>query len=175
MLDVGAGAGCHALALQRRGHAVTALDVSPSAVAVLRARGVRDVRLGSLGALRGETFDTLLLLMHGAGLGGDVPGLQWMLADARRLLAPRGAIVLDSRAPEPPDGRPLDAHSDVRYPGVAELSMEFDGTRGAPFLWLFVDEQRLARIADRAGYEAAVVHREPDGRYLARLTPTTTR
>ncbi|MCQ2135303.1 MAG: methyltransferase domain-containing protein, partial [Bacteroidales bacterium] len=39
-LDVGAGAGCHALALQDMGKDVTAVDISPLSVQTMAARGV---------------------------------------------------------------------------------------------------------------------------------------
>ena len=45
VLDAGLGAGRAALELQRRGRSVVGIDVSPGAVEVARARGVRDVRL----------------------------------------------------------------------------------------------------------------------------------
>ena len=41
ILDVGGGAGCHSLALQAMGKAVTAIDISPLAVATMRERGAR--------------------------------------------------------------------------------------------------------------------------------------
>jgi methylase of polypeptide subunit release factors len=37
ILDIGAGAGSHALALQKMGLDITALDISPKSVAVMRA------------------------------------------------------------------------------------------------------------------------------------------
>ena len=40
ILDVGAGAGCHALALQDKGMSVTAIDVSPLSVEVMAKSGV---------------------------------------------------------------------------------------------------------------------------------------
>jgi len=44
VLDIGAGAGQHTLALQERGLKVTAIDKSPLAIDVCRARGVRDAQ-----------------------------------------------------------------------------------------------------------------------------------
>ena len=44
ILDVGAGSGCHALALQEMGKEVCAIDISPRSVEVMEKRGVRNVR-----------------------------------------------------------------------------------------------------------------------------------
>src|ERR1700760_2159473 len=43
ILDIGAGAGSHSLALQQLGQDVTALEISPLAAAVIKKRGVRNV------------------------------------------------------------------------------------------------------------------------------------
>ena len=43
VLDVGAGTGVHALALQDRGFEVTAVEVMPQAAEIMRRRGVSDV------------------------------------------------------------------------------------------------------------------------------------
>lgn len=44
VLDVGAGAGCHSLALQQRGLEVTAVDISELSVETMRRRGVANAR-----------------------------------------------------------------------------------------------------------------------------------
>ena len=44
ILDVGAGSGCHALALQKMGKEVTAIDISELSVEVMQERGVEDAR-----------------------------------------------------------------------------------------------------------------------------------
>ena len=43
ILDVGAGSGCHALALQDMGKEVCAIDISPLSVEVMKQRGVKAV------------------------------------------------------------------------------------------------------------------------------------
>jgi 2-polyprenyl-3-methyl-5-hydroxy-6-metoxy-1,4-benzoquinol methylase len=44
VLDIGAGAGSHALTLQELGAPVTAIDVSKKAVQVMKGRGIKDAR-----------------------------------------------------------------------------------------------------------------------------------
>jgi SAM-dependent methyltransferase len=165
VLDVGAGAGCHALELQTRGVAVTAIDVSPDAVAVMRRRGVRDVRRADVFAWDGERFDTVLILMNGIGLAGSLQGLDRFLTEAPRLLGTGGQVLLDSFDPGPPEpGRSR------RYPGEMRFQLEYDGVRGAPYDFLFLDYATLRRHARAAGWRCDSIWQEAEGHYLARLT-----
>lgn len=70
VLDVGCGAGRHALELQRKGHEVVGIDTSPATVTLARRRGVKTVRLLPIGAVTSELgrFDTVLMLGNNFGL-----------------------------------------------------------------------------------------------------------
>jgi SAM-dependent methyltransferase len=70
VLDIGVGGGRIALELQRRGVAVTGLDVSPGALEVSRKRGVRDLVLATVDehVSSGRRYDTFLLLGNNLGL-----------------------------------------------------------------------------------------------------------
>ncbi len=172
VLDVGAGAGRHALELQRQGFEVTALDVADEAVEVMRRRGVTDARQGDIFSLGDERFDTLLLMMHGLGVFGDVAGLARFLESARKLLSPGGQILGDSadlgRAFPGIDFR--HSRASHRYPGEVEYRLVFGALDGAPYSWLFIDSISLTTLARAAGYSTEIVTRGPRGCYLARLT-----
>jgi len=148
-LDVGAAAG----------HDVTALEVEPHVVTLLRARGLTDVRLGTLADVHDGPFDTILLLMHGAGLGGDLDGLASLLARCRALLVPGGQVLVDSRDPGE-DGA-----------AVAELHLAYRGLVGRPFEWLFVSAAVLAEVARAAGLAAELLWQDDDGHHLQALRP----
>ncbi|WP_431212689.1 class I SAM-dependent methyltransferase [Puia sp. P3] len=96
ILDIGAGAGSHALALQKMGQDITALDISPQAVEIMKARGVKNVIEGDFFQLGGGKYDTLLMLMNGIGISGTTDGLRRFFASARGLLKPGGQLIFDS-------------------------------------------------------------------------------
>src|SRR5437762_1824951 len=75
-LDIGAGSGVHALALQARGLEVVAIDFLPACVEVMRARGVRDAQQADIQTYAAAPFDTLLSLMNGLSLVRALAGLQ---------------------------------------------------------------------------------------------------
>jgi SAM-dependent methyltransferase len=173
-LDLGAGAGRHALELQRRGLEVIAVDVSPEAVEVMRERGVTDARCGHLEGLVGERFDTIILLMHGIGLVGTLRGLAHFFDQAQLHLEENGRIIFDSAdlglvMPEHFDEGLEDWRAGGLYPGEVEYRLSYGGFEGDPYPWLFVDPLTLADLAQAADFRAEVVARGERGSYLARL------
>ena len=96
VLDVGAGAGCISRFLQGMELEVTAIEISPDAVEVMRKLGVKDARVGDFFDLKGEQWDTILLLMNGIGFVGNLDGLDRFLAHCKLLLKPGGQILFDS-------------------------------------------------------------------------------
>jgi 2-polyprenyl-3-methyl-5-hydroxy-6-metoxy-1,4-benzoquinol methylase len=175
VLDIGAGTGCHTLALQRRGLHVTAIDMSPQAVAVLAARGAADARRTDVFDLRGERFDTLLMLMHGIGMVETVEGLDRFLRHARALAAPDGRLVFDSLDVRRTDDEQHLAYHEAnrkagRYFGEIRIQFEYKGKPGPIFGWLHVDPQTLADRAGKAGWRCRVAAEQEDGNYLAELT-----
>jgi SAM-dependent methyltransferase len=174
VLDVGAGAGSHTLALQAAGLEVTALEPHEGLQEVLLTRGVTDPRTSSLEELAaaGERYDTLLLLMNGLGLAGTLDGLPGFLQELAGVLAPGGQVLADSS-----DLRELvdDADAELRLPdgrylGDLQYQLEFRGERGEPFPFLFVDPDTLSRVAGAEGWQVEVLAVNGDAGYLCRLT-----
>ncbi len=169
VLDLGAGSGRHALALQHRGLAVTAVETDGVLRGVLRERGIRRVRRTVPGA--GEHFDTVLLLMNGLGLAGTLSGLPRLLAAVRPLLAPGGVLLADGTDVRAGYPGPRDLRPDGRYVGEMVLQLEYDGERGVPFPYVYPDPGRLRRMARAAGWRVRVLARAPGGAWLAALRP----
>ncbi|HEY6900256.1 MAG TPA: class I SAM-dependent methyltransferase [Puia sp.] len=171
ILDIGAGAGSHALALQKMGQDVTALDISPKAAEVMRARGVKNVLEGNIFGLTapGQPYDTLLLLMNGIGLSGTISGLRRFLAKARTLLQPGGQLVFDSSdiaylyEETPPPS--------AQYYGELQHMYEYKKQRSDWFEWLFIDRKTLSSIAQEEGWKIELLYEDPWDQFLVRCRP----
>lgn len=175
VLDLGAGAGRHALELQRRGLEVVAVDLLDDAVQVMRERGVGDPRCGGLEAVAGERFDTVLMLMHGIGIVGDLAGLGRLLEALPAVLTPEGRLICDSADLEAvlraEANEVLAELADTgRYLGEVRFRLAYRGRRGPSYPWLFVDPASLDHLAGAAGFDTRIVARGSRGSFLAELT-----
>jgi SAM-dependent methyltransferase len=178
VLDIGAGSGLHSLGLLARGHAVTAIDVSPQAVEIMSRRGVADVRCADVFDFQEGPFDTLLMLGHGIGMVEDLPGLSSFLAAARGLVRTDGQLLLDSQDVRRSDDPGHLAYRQAnqlagRYFGATRIQFDFAGRSGPYCGWLHVDPQTLQLQAESAGWRCEVLLQEDSGDYLARLSPPT--
>ncbi len=175
ILDIGAGSGCHSLALQAAGKEVEAIDISPISVEAMRKRGVRQVTQANL---FNESFcgsyDTLLMLMNGSGIIGRLENLPAFFRKAKQLLRPGGSILMDSSdlryLYEDEDGSfVIDIAGD--YYGEVDFKMQYKDIIGDQFDWLYIDFQTLSLYAAQNGFEAELVKEGKHYDYLARLRP----
>ena len=173
VLDVGAGAGCHALALQERGLMVTAIDVSPLSVDVMANSGIEDARLVNLYDTKlDEKFDTILMLMNGSGIIGKIANMPQFFARIDQLLAEGGQVLLDSSDliflfEDEDGGVDIDLAGD--YYGEVDFTMQYKNIKGETFDWLYVDFETLAFHASENGFEAELVMQGEHYDYLARI------
>ena len=102
VLDVGCGAGRHALYLQKKGFKVLGIDNSPLAVRVSKLRGVKKARVlpfEKVATLAPTKFGTILMLGHNFGLFGSLKKAKRLLKILRRLSTPEAVIIATIRDP----------------------------------------------------------------------------
>jgi SAM-dependent methyltransferase len=168
ILDIGAGAGSHALALQQLGQEVSALDISPKLAELMVSRGVKKVFCKDVFALRSRRYDTLLLLMNGIGLAGNLDGLRRFLKKARMLLRPGGQLLFDSSdVAYLYNGKPPKPKGDEYY-GAIFYQYEYRRQRSDWFQWLFIDRKTLTRVASEEGWVVELVFDAGRHHYLVR-------
>ena len=173
VLDIGAGAGCHALALQEHGLEVKAIDISPLSCEVMKERGVKNAECVNLfnPQLQGK-YDTLLLLMNGTGIAGKLNRLSMLLNRLKELLAEGGQILIDSSdlkyIYENEDGS-MDIDLNAPYYGEVDYQMQYKNVKGEPFDWLYTDPMLLASISKQCGLNCEIVEEGENYDFLARL------
>lgn len=186
VLDIGAGAGCHALALQEKGLAVKAIDISPLSCEAMKLRGVKDAECINLfdphlssGNHSGENqeqfeggFDTILLLMNGTGIAEKIENLPALFLRLKALLNPGGQILIDSSdlkyIYENEDGS-FDINLNGAYYGEVDYQMIYKNVKGDRFDWLYVDFPLLKSIAETCGLHGELVEEGEHYDYLARF------
>lgn len=171
VLDMGAGAGAHALILQENGHLVTAVDNSPGAVKVMQQRGVKDARCENWEDFKGSNYDTILLLMNGIGLAGTLDGLLEFTEQWDAWLVEGGQVLFESTDVAyvydfPAGSNPLELEP---YYGEQTYVMKW-GNEEVSFPWLFADKVTLGFQLQRLGWNMEVIFDDGNGSFLARAT-----
>ncbi len=159
VLDVGCGAGRHALYLQGKGHRVTGVDLSPLAVRVCKARGLKHAEVKPVTALGAGfgTFDTVLMLGNNFGLFGDERRARWLLRRFVRMTSRRGRILAESLDPhQSDDPQHLAYHrrnrARGRLAGQVRLRVRYKTFKTPYFDYLLVSRREMRAILERTGW-----------------------
>ena len=176
VLDVGCGAGSHALYLQdNRKLEVTAIDISEGALKICKARGVIDVTEIDYFKLKGSQFDTILLLMNGTGIIEKLENLDRFFTHTRSLLNKKGQVLIDSSDLsylfDPDEDGGIWVDPDAPYYGELEFSISYKGARSKKFSWLYLDYNSLALAAEENNFSCTLVKKGDHYDYLAILKP----
>lgn len=156
VLDIGAGAGVHALALQDRGHKVSAIDLSAGAVSYMKQNGIQAQQIDFYALQPQPQYDTILSLMNGLGLAKNLANLTSFLKHIHQLLLPGGRFVADSTDvkylyEDEDGGYWLDLNS--AYYGNFKFQMQYKKISGPEFEWLYVDYDTLHEHATACGFK----------------------
>jgi SAM-dependent methyltransferase len=175
VLDIGCGAGSHALTLQNeRNLDVTAIDISANAIAACTLRGIQNCLMQNILEYDPtEKFDTILLLMNGTGIFETLEKTPLYLKKLKSLLTDTGQILLDSSDliymyDQDDDGGAWIPSND--YYGELTFTVQYKGATELPFPWLYMDYNTLQNAAFANGLQCELISEGAHFDYLARLT-----
>ncbi|WP_343590013.1 class I SAM-dependent methyltransferase [Flavobacterium sp.] len=175
ILDVGCGAGSHALSLQNeRNLEVTAIDISKKAIETCRLRGIKNAKVENVLDFEGEKFDTILLLMNGTGIFGQLKNCNKYLSKLKSLLNPGGQILIDSSDiiymfdEDEDGGKWIPSEND--YYGELVFNISYKGEKEESFDWLYLDYNTLQNAAIANGLNCELVLEGEHYDYLAKLS-----
>ena len=174
VLDVGCGAGSHSLYLQNELNLdVTAIDISANAIKACELRGLKKAKVQDIMQLDGEKYDTILLLMNGAGMCGKLKNIPNFLQKLKSLVTDDGQILVDSSDiiymfDEDEDGGKW-IPTDVDYYGEVIFDIEYKGEKEASFDWMYIDYNTLQNAAVANGLQCELILEGEHFDYLAKL------
>lgn len=187
VLDVGCGAGSHSLYLQNEKNLdVTSIDISANAIEACKLRGLKKAFVQDVMKIDVDTsttlsmtnqiskFDTILLLMNGAGMCGKLKNISKFLLQLKSLLNESGQILVDSSDiiymfDEDEDGGKW-IPTDVDYYGEVVFDISYKGEKEEPFDWMYIDYNTLQNAAIANGLKCELILEGEHYDYLAKLT-----
>lgn len=159
VLDIGCGAGRVALHLQDKGCDVTGIDVSPLALKVCKARGLKKTQLMSITQITrklGE-FDTIVMYGNGFGLFASEKRAKWLLRRFHGMTSNAARIIVESRNPyETDEKHHLDYHKRNRkrgrMAGEARIRVRYKTLATPWFDYLLVSQDEMTEIVAGTGW-----------------------
>jgi SAM-dependent methyltransferase len=160
VLDLGCGAGRHALYLESRGLSVLGIDESPLAIRVCRARGLQSVkvlRATQISSALGS-FETILMMGNNLGLLGGFHRAQWLLRRLERLTNNDARIIAETLNPYATQNRFHKQNrrfnrNHGRMPGQVRIRLRYQGYATPWFDYLLASRAELKRMVAGTGWQ----------------------
>jgi SAM-dependent methyltransferase len=175
ILDVGCGAGSHSLHLQNEIQLdIKSIDISKNAIKACQLRGLKKAIVQDIMTLENEKFDTILLLMNGAGMCGKLKNIPSFLLKLKSLLNENGQILLDSSDiiymfdEDEDGGKWIPSEND--YYGEVVFNIGYKGEKEKPFNWMYIDYNTLQNAAFANGLKCELILEGEHYDYLAKLS-----
>ena len=154
VLDVGCGAGRHALYLQQKGFDVTGIDNSSGAIRVCKLRGLKKalVRpIEDVDKFKANSFNTIQMFGNNFGLFGSFENAQLILKKFSRITAPDAQIIAGTHNPyQTTEPEHLAYHQlnrrRGRMGGQLKMRVRFGKVIGEWFDYLFVSPEEMQNI-----------------------------
>ena len=174
VLDIGCGAGRHALYLQERGFEVLGIDLSPLAIEVCRKRGLKKAKVLSVTQISAKLgkFDTVLMLGNNFGLVENPRRARWFLKRFRAITTERGRIIAETLDPYRTDNPDHLSYHEFnrkrgRMPGQVRIRIRYRKYKTPWFGYLFVSKEELKDILKDTGWFVVKYLDRPGGNYMA--------
>lgn len=174
VIDIGCGAGRHALYLQGMGLDVLGIDYSPRAIEVCRRRGLLKAEVVPITKVSRSlgTFDTILMMGNNFGLVANMKRARWLLGKFAAMTNEDSRIIaqtVDVRQTEVPEH--LAYHrwnrSRGRLPGQIRCRVRYKKYMTEWIDLLMVSESELREILKGTKWKINKIIQGVHGRYTA--------
>ena len=179
VLDIGCGAGRHAIYLQRKGFRVTGVDQSAFVIKVAKRRGLKDGRRIAIAELdrKAGGFDTIIMMGNNFGLFGNCRRAKSLLRRFLSFTSDKARIVAECVDPYATDF-PLHLayhrrnRRRGRMGGQLRIRIRYQDRATPWFDYLFVSRDELREILRGTGWEIRRVIGSRRAAYVAVIEKT---
>ena len=171
VLDVGCGAGRHALYLQKKGLHVTGIDASPLAIKICKLRGLRKAQVlpfNHIDKFKEDSFDTIIFMGNNFGLFGGFQKAKKQLRKLHRITSRDARIIATTTDP-------YKTHNPIhlryqrlnrrrgRMPGQLRIRIRHGDIIGPWFDYLLASKDEVKKIVAGTGWKIKtfIEHKEP--------------
>lgn len=175
ILDIGCGAGRHALYLQEKNFDVTGIDNSPGAIKVCKLRGLKKaiVRpINEIDKFKPNSFETILMMGNNFGLFGSRENAKTVLGKMSRITAPDARIIAKTLNPyitdnplHPPYTRANKRRG--RMGGQIRMRVRYGKTIGEWFDYLLVSPEEIQEILKDTDWRIEELLNAEEANYVA--------
>ena len=179
ILDIGCGGGKNSLYLEKKGHDVLGIDISPLAVNVCKLRGVRRARVMSITDVnrRLGMFDTILMMGNNFGLFGNPSRAKKLLRRFSGITSVDGTIIAESLDPyKTKDPAHLGYHKlnqkRGKLAGALRIRVRYRNYANPWFEYLIVSQSEMKKILEGTGWKIKRVLGSQGPAYIAVIVKT---
>ena len=172
VLDIGCGAGKHALYLQNQDYQVTGIDISPLAVEVSEKRGLKDARIMDIKKVdeHFDDIDTVLMLGNNFGLFGGKDRAELLLKKLKNATSEDCTIIAESMDPhETEKDYHLEYHKKNlqkgRLPGRLVIRSRNKKYATPWFDYLLVSQKEMREVLENTDWDVKKTI-DGEGRYI---------
>ena len=173
VLDVGCGAGRHALYLQKKGLHVTGIDASPLAIKICKLRGLRKARVlpfDHIDKFKENFFDTIILMGNNFGLFGGFQKAKKQLRKLHRITSRDARIIATTTDP-------YKTHNPIhlryqrlnrrrgRMPGQLRIRIRHGDIIGPWFDYLLASKDEVKKIVAGTGWKIRTFIEHKESRF----------
>ena len=160
ILDIGCGAGRHALYLQDKGFDVQGIDNSPLAIKVCKQRGLKKAKVISVTQLTRQmgTYDSIVMLGNNFGLLANPKRAKWLLKRFYKMTTPGARMIVETLDPyktSDPDHLAYQKFNRARgrMSGQIRIRVRYKKYVTSWFDYLFVSKAEMQKILEGSGWK----------------------
>lgn len=181
VLDIGCGAGRHALYLQEEGYKVVGIDNSPLCVELCEERGLENGKvlpIEDLDDLEENSFDTVLMLGANFGLLHGLEQAAEMLDKLDRITKEDARIIAESQDPYDTEDEMHKSYHEMnrergRMPGQLRLRVRFRKYKTDWFDYLNVSKEEMKDVLEDTGWQVDKFIDGEGSKYIAVIERTS--